>query len=184
MIAYKGTRNMSQDGITFEVGNTYEVENLTRNTNLFIFHKNKTSCPGYYTIDDNFVLLEIEVLGDIDWFSEEGHTNKMKVLRVVPESEYTFLYNKYEYDDRNNLISEKHTDGYSMVYEYDDRNNKIAATRISETGYKITYEYDERNNKISETQSNGRKYLYEYDDQNNVISKVSPDKTWKITITR
>jgi YD repeat-containing protein len=150
---------------------------------------------NYYEPSSDFILLEIEILGKVETWVDKSVTDKLKVLRVIPFEEYTdsmkSRFPVYEYDERGNLISEIHPDGFKTTYEYDEKNNKIAATFPSGTyeydergnqiaitssdGKKYTYEYDDRNNMISTTYPNGGKYIYEYDERNNQISSTHPN---------
>ena len=119
---------------------------------------------GYYSPSHDFILLEIEILGKVETEGDKSVTDKLKVLRVIPFEEYTdnmkSRFPKYEYAERNNVISKTYLDGDNYTFEYDERNNMISKTYPN--GNKYTYEYDERNNRISETNPNGGKYTYEY----------------------
>ena len=180
MKGFKATRNMKCLTLTYEVGKTYSVNNLEICKHGFHFCEKMEDVLEYYNYDDDFVLLEVEALGETITRGDKTVTDCIKIIRVIPKEEYTFEIPKpivdpniYEYDDRNNRISETYPDGYKISYEYDDRNNRISETYPN--GYKISYEYDDRNNKISETNSYDRKYSWEYDDRNNRISETYPN---------
>ena len=177
MKGFKATRNMKCLTLTYEVGKTYSINKLEICEHGFHFCQKMEDVLKYYNYDDNFVLLEVEALGKTITEYDKTVTDCLKIIRVIPKEEYTFEipepmvdHNIYEYDDRNNMISEKHPDGDKWSYEYDDRDNRIS--RTSPSGNKWSYEYDDRNNGISETDPWGYKYSYEYDDRNNKISKT------------
>ena len=209
MKGFKATKNMKCRDFLYEVGKTYSINNLKICSTGFHFCQNMKDVLNYYKYDDDFVLLEVEALGKTITEDDKTVTDCIKIIRVIPKEEYTseipepmvdhniYEYDdrnnkisetdpdgdkySYEYDDRNNMISVTYPDGYKISYEYDDRNNKISMTAPS--GYKISYEYDDRNNKISVTYPNGNKYSYEYDDRNNKISETyNNEELYRITI--
>ena len=197
MIAYKATYNFKCRNQEYKVGKTYTSDRMQLCQHGFHFCQKMEDVLNYYSFSSDFVLLEIEILGKIETNGDKSVTDKLKVLRVIPFEEYTDSMKSqitiYEYDKRNNLISETYPNGEKYTFEYDDRNNKISETypngekctfeyddrnnKISQTypnGKKYTFEYDERNNNISLTYSSGEKYTFEYDDRNNMISKTYP----------
>ena len=160
MKGYKATRNMKCRDFTYEVGKTYSIDRLEICNHGFHFCEKMEDVLNYYNYSEDFILLEVEALGEIETQGDKSATNKLKVLRIVPESEYTFKVNRYEYDEKGNKISE-----------------------TTPNGYVFKYEYDEKGNKISETSPNGDVYKYEYDEKGNKISETTPSgDSWKITI--
>lgn len=176
MIAYKATRNFKCFNQEYKVGKTYTSDRMRICKYGFHFCQKMDNVLNYYNPSSDFILLEVEILGKVETRGDKSVTDKLKVLRVIPFEEYTnsmkSQFPVYEYDERGNLISEIHPDGFKTTYEYDEKNNKIAATFPS--GNKITYEYDERGNQIAITSSDGKKYTYEYDERNNQISGKNP----------
>jgi YD repeat-containing protein len=117
---------------------------------------------NYYLPTEDFVLLEVEALGEIETEGDKSVTDKLKVIRVVPKEEYTF--NAYEYE-----------------YEYDSFGNMIKT--IFPSGDVFQYEYDSFGNKIKEIDPSGDVYLWEYDSFGNKIKEIAPNgDTWSITI--
>ena len=197
MIAYKATYNYKCLNQTYVVGKTYTSDKL-KICHYGIHYCNKMEDTlKYYDLNEKFILLEVEIMGDVETGEDKSVTNKLKVLRVVPSDEYTdsmkskfptFEYDSsgnkismtyangskytYEYDDRGNKISMTYENGSKVTYEYDDHGNQISVTYPS--GYKINFKYDDRGNKISETFLNGDKYTYEYDSSGNMISLTNP----------
>ena len=198
MIAYKATYNYKCRNQTYQVGKTYTSDKLKICHHGMHYCNKMEDTLYHYPPTKDFILLEVEILGDVETEEDKSVTNKLKVLRVVLPDEYsdifksrfpTFEYDDcgnmisktdssgdkttYEYDDRGNMISEKDSDGDKTTYEYDDRGNMISEK--DSDGDRITYVYDSSGNMISETYPDGRKYTYEYDDCGNTISATNPD---------
>ena len=132
MKAYKGTNNNKCLTLTYEVGKTYTFEGeLKMCSQGFHFCKEMKDVFGYYGYNNNnFVMLEIEVLGKtIDDEYDKSVTNKLKVLRVVPSEEYEDLVKDseslYEYDEFGNEVHFKDSSGYEEWKEYDKSGNVI-----------------------------------------------------------
>ena len=198
MIAYKATYNFKCRNQEYKIGKTYTSDKLQICKHGFHFCLKMEDTLNYYTYDKNFVLLEVEILGNTEFEDDKGVTDKMRVIRVVSPEEYSEEMKKmvpvWERDDKGNVISATYPDGDKFTFEYDDKGNKISETypsgekssfeydekgnRISETysvdGSKHIYEYDDKGNKISETLPNGGKFIYEYDDKGNKISETFP----------
>jgi YD repeat-containing protein len=136
---------------------------------------------NYYQPTEDFVLLEVEALGEIETEGDKSATDKLKVIRVVPREEYTFDVCRYEYDSFGNKIKETAPFGGFQQYEYDSFGNKIKITTSS--GGVHRYEYDSFGNKIKETTPSGNVWQYEYDSFGNKIKETTPSgDTWNITI--
>ena len=177
MKAYKATYNFKCRNQEYKVGKTYTSDRMEICNHGIHCCQKMHSVLYYYQPTKNFVLLEIEVLGNIE---EEGNklvTDKIKVLRVVPKEEYTpeliAKLNDFEfYEDGNIKVDPRF---YSTVtYTYDERDNIITESVYGGSEC-YTYTYDERNNKLSQTNTQGRTYTYAYDDRNNMIVLTYPD---------
>ena len=179
MKAYKATYNMNCESLTYEVGKKYDINNFKICSHGFHFCKKMKDTLNYYSYNDEFILLEVEILGATDYSEDKGVTDSMKVLRVVPKEEYTFQIPIIEYDKNGNKTSHTDSDGRKETWTYDKRNNKTSRTYSD--GRKETWTYDERNNKTSRTYSNGRKVTWTYDERNNMTSYTNSDgskATW------
>ena len=182
MKAYKATYNMNCESLTYEVGKKYDINNFKICSHGFHFCKKMKDTLNYYSYNDEFILLEVEILGATDYSEDKGVTDSMKVLRVVPKKEYTFQIPVTEYDERNNMTSCTDYSGCKETWTYDERNNMTSHTNYN--GRKETWTYDERNNKTSYTDYNGRKVTWTYDERNNKTSHTnSYGKSWVITIS-
>jgi len=157
MIAYKATYNYKCLNQTYAVGKTYTSDKLKICHHGMHYCNKMEDTLYYYEPTKDFILLEVEILGDVETEDNKSFTNKLKVLRVVPPDEYTDRmvseFPSYEYDDIGNMISETSPDGDKYTFEYDDIGNMISATYPS--GVKYTYEYDSLGNMISATYSDG-----------------------------
>ena len=203
MIAYKATYNYKCRNQTYQVGKTYTSDKFKICRYGMHYCDKMEYTLNYYEQNKDFILLEVEILGDVEYREDKSVTNKLKILRVVPPDEYTrsmkSRFPVYEYDDRGNIISETDSDGDKTYFEYDDQGNMINRTypiggkvtyvydssgnMISKTypdGHKFTFEYDNRGNKISVIYANGSKRTYEYDDRCNIISETYPNGSKRI----
>ena len=196
MIAYKATYNYKCRNQTYKVGKTYTSDKFKICRHGMHYCNKMDNTLKYYDPNKDFILLEVEIMGDVETEEGKSVTNKLKILRVVPPDEYTDLMKSrfpvYEYDDRGNkismtypcgskytyeydssgnIISETFPDGAKYTYEYDSSGNKISMTYPD--GNKYTFEYDSSGNKISDTYPSGYKYTYEYDSSGNMISKTN-----------
>jgi YD repeat-containing protein len=181
MIGYKATRNFKCRDQLYRVGKTYTSDRLEICKHGFHYCKNMETTLNFYTPNKDFILLEIEILGEVIEDGCKSVTNKMKVLRVVPFEEYTGVMKKkfptFEYDERSNIISEADDNDYKRTYEYDANDNLIASYLDGKLYW--TYEYDERRNMISSKWVPGNRLLtFEYDEKNNNISTTTPDDKW------
>jgi YD repeat-containing protein len=179
MIGYKATNNFKCRNQEYKIGKTYTSDKLNICQHGFHFCGKMDDTLNYYNPSKDFVLLEVEILGEVINDGDKSVTNKLKVIRIIPKEEYSVemlkRFSTYDYDDRGNMISQTYPNGNKYTYEYDDRGNMISMTYPS--GRKTTYEYDDRGNMISETYPDGRKwtYEYEYDDRGNMISETDSD---------
>ena len=71
-----------------------------------------------------------------------------------------------EYDERNNLVYHKNSDGYEWWKKYDENNNEIYYKNSDGTEW--WREYNENNNLIYYKSSNGREYWYKWIDEKKI----------------
>ena len=163
MKAYKASYNGVCRDFKYEVGQTYEMEDIS------ICHHGFHACLKmidtlfYYDYKKEFVLFEVELLGEIIEEDNKLVTNKIKIVRVVSPEEYV----DFKVDDRGNLIYHKSSDGYEWWREFDERNNEIYSKYSS--GYEWWREYDLNDNCIHYKNSHGYEYNYRYDINNKYI---------------
>jgi hypothetical protein len=170
MKAYKATKNMKSQAITFEIGKTYTFNGtlkIQKEGPLGLhFCKKPRQTLKYYKLKNftNFNLMEIDVLGDVvKYKNNEFITNKFTVTRVIPKSEYPELLG-ITLDSNNNVVKQ-----------------------ILQNGDTYIAEYDHNNNHTKQIYPNGHTYIYKYDHNNSLIQTISPDgnpeNTWSITIS-
>jgi len=188
MKAYKGTRNGKCRTITYEVGKTYTFEGEIQMCERgFHFCKEMKHVFSYYKFNKDFVMLEIEILGEVIDEDDKSVTDKFKVLSIVSPKEYEHIcfieYDKsgnmihskdssdfeewHEYDKKGNEIHYKDSDGYEEWYEYDESGNMIHYK--DDSGSEKWREYDEKGNMINSKSSNGYEEWHEYDESGNMI---------------
>jgi hypothetical protein len=168
MKAYKASHNGVCRDFKYEVGETYETDNIEICKCGFHACYKMLNTLRYYEFNKNFVLFEVELLGQIIEDGDKVVTDKIKIVRVVPPEEYV----DFKGDDRGNLRYFKDSDGFEYWREFDERNNfihyKVAAV-AENYAYEWRKEYDERNNCIHVKTSTGYEWWKEYDANNNCI---------------
>ena len=184
MKAYKASYNGVCRDFKYEVGQTYEITNIKICKRGFHACYKMVDTLNYYDYNEDFVLFEVELLGNIIEENNKVVTDKIKIVRVVPLEEY----NGFKVDTRGNLLYYKDSGGYELWKEYDERNNRIhykSSNRFEEwkeynlnnkciyrkdsTGLESWYEYDEHNNLIHYKHSDGYEVWRKYDSRNNII---------------
>ena len=150
MKAYKATHNLKCLNQTYEIGKTYTSDTLKICESGFHFCKEMSDVLNYYTFNNNFVLIEVEILGDTQFIDDKGVTDKMKVLRIVPEEEWNFM----SLDDKGDrVVNYKNSTGYECWMEYDVNGN--VTYHKDSNGYEYWKEYDETGNETHHKDSRG-----------------------------
>lgn len=119
-IGYKATYNMvSHNNFLYQVGKTYIHDGEIKPCNSG-FHY----CPvmkdvlNYYNPDNEFVLLEIEILSDnIVKDEDKSVTDKIKVLRIIPVEEHKL----FTWENNKMYYKSKEGDEYWREYDSDGR---------------------------------------------------------------
>ena len=154
--------------LTYEVGKTYSIDKISICNYGFHFCKEMKDVVNYYLFNNNnFILFEVEALGQIITENDKSVTDKLKIIRIVPKDEYTFPLPLQEYDQNNNLIHYKNSNGFEYWKEYDQNNNLIHSKNSN--GFEEWKEYDQNNNCIHFKNSKGFEKWQEYDQNNNLI---------------
>ncbi len=136
MKGYKATKNMKCLTLTYEVGKTYSIDNTSMCNFGFHFCEKMSDVLDYYSFGEDFVLLEVEALGEVERKGNKSLTDKLKVIRVVHKDEYVGFPVK-EYDTNGNLIH-YNSDGYEEWKEYDTNGNLIHHKDSSGGEWRIT----------------------------------------------
>ena len=126
--------------ITYPGGNivtSYTYDNANRLTKLET--KNGNTVLKTYSYEYDGVGNIISVSG-----SENAEYTYDDLYRLATSTQNGHT-TTYEYDSRNNLISETRTDGYTKTYEYSGDNRLV---KTVENGVETAYEYDLRGNLV------------------------------------
>ena len=87
-----------------------------------------------------------------------------------------------KYDDNDNCIETKYSNGTVVYCEYDEHNNLIAEIVPKEKGQSSNFEYDDRGNRTKTIWMNGDEWIWEYDENNNQVKytdRVGDFQTWE-----
>ena len=162
MKAYNATHNLKCRNQTYVIGETYISDTLKICESGFHFCNNMSDVLNYYIFDNDFVLIEVEILGDTQFEDDKGVTNKMKILRIVPEEEWTFMTRN---EKGNRVVNYKDSGGDECWSEYDERGN---VTYFKDSnGSECWSEYDERGNETYYKNSDEYESWREYDEKGN-----------------
>jgi hypothetical protein len=160
---FKATYDFICRGCKFEIGQTYELSGTPIPCKYgFHYCVNSIDVLGYYSIQHNFKLLEIEDLVEFIVKEDKTVTNKIRIIREVPKEEYYQLFGfvnneltitfesgswkKHKFDERNNCIRYENSNGYWGKREYDERNNCIYEENSN--GYYVKRTLDENNKQV------------------------------------
>ena len=89
MKAYKATYNFKCLNQKYKIGKTYTADKMKICEYGIHFCKRMENVITYYPPQFNFKLLEIKVLGDVEYSGNKGVTNKIKVIREVSFEEFS-----------------------------------------------------------------------------------------------
>jgi len=177
-IGYKATYDYKCRDITYEVGKLYEMDDIDICKRGFHYCDIMKDVMNYYNpiemsgdlLDhppkNNFVLLEVEILGKVIVKDDKSVTDKMKIVRVIPWDEHKL----FEIDDKNRAVSfTTPLDRKTYHFEYDERDNLIGIK--SDDGKENHLEYDERDNLIGIKSDDGKEIAnFKYDHNNTIKS--------------
>ena len=138
MRGYKASYKGKCLTLNYEVGKTYSIDNIKMCKYGFHFCEKMKDVLEYYSYNNNFVLFEVEALGTVITEYDKSLTDKLKIIRIVPKEEYTFPLPLREYDQNNNLIHFKNSNGFEEWKEYDQNNNCIHFKNSNGLEYRIT----------------------------------------------
>ena len=124
---YKATYNSKCLTLTYEQGKTYTFKgNLNICSAGFHYCENPTDTLAYYPFTKDFILMEVEPLGEIQREDNKSVTNKLKINKILSHEEsHELIKDNITLDKNNNCIHFKNSDGYEEWKEYDKNNNFI-----------------------------------------------------------
>jgi hypothetical protein len=126
MKGYKASYNQWCLGMHYEVGKTYEMkEKPVLCSHGFHFCEYAHNVFAHYPYWKEFVLFEINALGNISSDGVKSCTNKIEIVRIIPKEEYKNIFdlNLLTFDEHDNIIRCDY--GFGMEYHYDHLGNVI-----------------------------------------------------------
>lgn len=206
MIYYKGSYNLCGQNINFEIGKTYSIiGDLKTNICDLDFCKNPDDLFLSFQFNKDFVLMEVDVLGKVIDFGPNSYTDKMKIIRVVPNTECNKIFKNLTFDGKHyhfknyffyKLLDNENKNDYSVldknlnvIYTENkqgkkegfqewikyNKNGKIINYKNSD-GFHYTQKFDKDGRITRYRDSNKKALFYEYDDCGNLIYSTSYDK--------
>jgi YD repeat-containing protein len=160
---YKATEDMKCRDQEYKVGVTYSCDGtVVMCKRGFHYCKNAKDVIRYYiATDPSFVLLEVEDLGDQSYTKgDKTVTNKLKVLRIVPNNEYESLDLPLIERDENDRIIHYKSPCREYWTKYDEDGRIIYAKDMD--GYERFWEYRPDGHTLREKTSKGEESSCEY----------------------
>ena len=122
---------------------------------------------GLQTSDNNFLATETT---NEEGFSERFEYNKAKMFTDYIDHDGNVI--RHFYDSKHRPLREVKSDGTEIKYEYDEKDNLIS---INENGNIVRYLYDDKGNKISSQYGDGSAEYWSYDDFNLLTAYTDRD---------
>jgi YD repeat-containing protein len=164
MIGYKATYNYKCRGQLYEIGKEYKMDHKPILCTVgFHYCKAARSVLRYYDYSLDFKLLEIDDLSeDTDSSGDKSCTNHIKIIREItdPDELLNLLNVYYAFNKMGNILTYKHSNGFSQQYTYDEHGHELTCKESS--GYWRERTYDENGRELTFRNSNGywREYSY------------------------
>jgi hypothetical protein len=107
---YKASYNQSCLGHYYGVGQKYEMKGpIKLCLRGFHFCENVDEVLHYYDIENKeFILFEINAIGDVESENDKSCTNKIEIVRIIPKSEYNNIFTNCKIDDNGNVIYKRY----------------------------------------------------------------------------
>ena len=206
MLGYKGTgQSKSSFAIDYGIGEIYE---FLEESNINFYENFIDVNNDYRFQNDSTSVYEVEILGPITKVNKllspklhVLHTNKFKILREIPRSEWekisngkvkfdekgnliylekpdTYFWEKHQYDEKNQLIYSEYSDGFWKKFNFDEQNNLIFLETSERTWEKL--KYDNKNNLIKYSDSSGFWEEAKYNENNHLVFYRNSERNFKI----
>ena len=139
---YKATYNSKCLTLTYEQGKTYTFKGkLNICSDGFHYCENPVDTLVYYPYTKDFILMEVEPLGETQREGNKSVTNKLKINKILSHEESLELIKDIiTLDKNNNLIHCKNSYGYEYWQEFDKNNNLIHCKNSNGIEWSITVE--------------------------------------------
>jgi hypothetical protein len=127
MKGYKASYNQYCRGIfLYEVGKIYEMDKpLICRQRGFHFCENPNDVFHYYSLTSNFVLFEIEAIGEIITEKFISCTNKIHIKRIIPKEEYVDLFDSNRFKIDENTKTSWFKDRYGDEHKFDEKGTRF-----------------------------------------------------------
>lgn len=174
---YKASNNGVCKGMKYEVGKTY-----THCGVISICHSGFHYCKdiddvfNYYYYEPNVVVIfEIEDEGSSITNKDKTVCDRIKIVRIVPPSEYNSLFKRHTFDDMGNIVRRVCTSGLVQLFEHDERGN-TTRMQSGDTHWE-TWEFDKNDNLLRHEVVGGYWETWSYDDKNLIDGYASSETT-------
>jgi hypothetical protein len=146
MKGYKASYNGKCRDQHYEVGKTYELWPFWKFWKYpkicergFHFCQNPDDVLEYYDIyHKDFVLFEVEALGKIDEWMDKTCTDRIKIIRVIPKSEYNKVFRRHSFVvDENDKIVKWNEYTNLCIKEYNENGAWIGYTNYYGVTFKL-----------------------------------------------
>jgi hypothetical protein len=129
MKGYKGSRNgKCMNKFHYEVGQTYTLNVKPKLCEQgFHFCLKPDDVLLYYAVNSEFVLFEVNAIGEVvhDRDEEKSCTNKIEIVRIIPKEEYNKIFKNYEFEFHENGAFKSAKNHLGFHYKYDDKGYHI-----------------------------------------------------------
>ena len=138
---YKASNNGVCRDITYVVGRTYTKRKLPIMCKYgYHYCEEIDDIFEYYVYaDENTKIFEIEDLGRSCKSGTKSVTNKIKIIREIPVSEYNDLFERTKFDERGNMLMRTYRNGSWCKIIYDE-NGRVIRKEDSAGWWKV-YEH-------------------------------------------
>ena len=167
-VGYKASYNGVCRDMKYEVGKTYTLNGTPAMCACgYHYCENIDNVFNYYTyVIGGMNIFEIEDLGTSVVGSDKTVTNKIKIVREIPTSEWSSLMTKRKFDESGRMVW--YDDGVSISkWEYNE-NGRLIKYEDSNGGWK-SYVYNKQDQVVRFDNNRGYWTLNTYDEQNHII---------------
>ena len=177
-IGYKASRNGICRGFKYEVGKTYTTTLPVKICESgFHYCVNADDVFTYYPYENGVTkIFEIEDLGKTITRRDKSATNKIRIIREIPVSEWNDVMKLHKFDFDGNIISER-TEGRKWTqFNYNASGSQIYYTDYS--GFWQAHEYDDHNRLLTIKTSSDYVANYTYNSNGDEIRYENSDGYW------